>query len=138
MIFFCSERKELSSSHKSLALFLRAFLLLIQKKSFSLFLCFLLLLSYSIGPPPFHALSCKFSLSTSAAKNQSSMHSTTFDTKLFTIAICLCARFFCFREGINLATPASEGRLNFFFSPLFPNDIDVTKLTRQKIGLENF
>jgi hypothetical protein len=28
--------------------------------------------------------------------------------------------------------------LNFFFSPLFPNDIDVTKLTRQKIGLENF
>jgi len=88
----------------------------------------------SIGPPPFLALSCKFSLSTRAAKNQSSMHSTTFDTKLFTFATCLCARFFCFREGINLATPASEGRLNFFFSPLFPNDIDVTKLTRQKIG----
>jgi hypothetical protein len=130
--FFCSERSSL------LLTSLSRFSSSSKKKSFSLFLCFLLRLSYSIGPPPFLALSCKFSLSSRAAKNQSSMHSTTFDTKLFTFATCLCARFFCFREGINLATPASEGRLNFFFSPLFPNDIDVTKLTRQKIGLENF
>ena len=91
--------------------------------------------SYSIGPPPFHAHSCNFSLSSRTAKNQSSMHSTTFETKLYTFTTCLCARFSCFREGINLATPASEGRLIFFFLLLSSLTISsyVTKLTRQKI-----
>ena len=122
MIFFCSERSSLLltslslSPSLSLSLCLRASLLLIQKKSFSLF--FVLPPSFFLlfdRPPPLpFAHSCNFSLSSRAAKNQSSMHSTTFETKLFTFTTCLCARLSCFREGINLATPASEGRLNFF------------------------
>jgi len=143
--FFFALRGVLSSSHKSLSLSLslplRASFLLIQKKSFSLFVVlppsFLSLIRSA--PPPFHAHSCNFSLSSRAAKNQSSMHSTTFETKLFTFTTCSCARFSCLREGINLATPAKRGPIEFF-SPLFPNDIELRNQNwrGKKIGPRKF
>jgi len=142
--FFFALRGVLSSSHKSLSLSLSPFAGLFPphpKKIFLPFCCAssFFSFSYSIGPPPFHAHSCNFSLSSRAAKNQSSMHSTTFETKLFTFTTCSCARFSCLREGINLATPAKRGPIEFF-SPLFPNDIELRNQNwrGKKIGPRKF